>query len=87
MGLENLTAGRGEGEVRRSREVQEPGVGGAGAGVSGQPRSTAASPAPAGFCCPCASLPPVLGAGGVGINLSRRERTGARAAATRCNAG
>lgn len=33
------------------------------------------------------ALPPVLGAGGAGISLSMRERTGARAAAPRGNEG
>lgn len=47
----------------------------------------AASLAPAGLSRPCASVPLVLGAGEVGIGLSMRERTGARAAASRCNAG
>lgn len=74
--------GEYEGAEKRSRALEE-----VGAGVSRQPRrSTAASPAPAGLSSPCASLPPVSGAGGVGIGLSMRERTGARAAAPRCNA-
>lgn len=55
--------------------------------MSGQPRSTAAFPAPAGLSSSCASLPPVLGAAGVGISFSLRERTGDGAAAPQCNPG
>lgn len=48
--------------------------------------SRGASPAPAGFSRPCVSFPALLGTG-MGMSLSIRERTGARAAAPWCNVG
>lgn len=53
LGLENLTAGRGEGRVRRSREVKEPGAGG------GWRRSVRAAEEHSSFPCSRGSLQPL----------------------------
>lgn len=56
--------------------MKEPGAGGGWGRSVKAAEEHSSFPCSSGSLLPCASLPAVLGAGGVGISLSMRERTG-----------